>query len=54
MLILTRKPGESFFMTGRIKITILDSRGDEILVGIDAPQNINIYREEIAPHFDEL
>ena len=47
MLILTRKFGESITIGEDIKITILDSKGKYIRVGIEAPRNIAVYRQEI-------
>lgn len=46
MLILTRKPGESIYI-GDIKVTIVEIKGHQIRVGIDAPPEVRIYREEI-------
>ena len=47
MLILTRKPGESVYIGDDIKITIVELKGHQIRVGIDAPKDFRIYREEI-------
>lgn len=47
MLILTRKPGESLYIGDDIKITIVELKGHQIRVGIDAPEELRIYREEI-------
>ena len=47
MLILTRKPGESLYIGDNIKITIVELKGNQIRVGIDAPSELRIYREEI-------
>ncbi|RIL09740.1 MAG: carbon storage regulator [Proteobacteria bacterium] len=47
MLILTRKPGESLYIGDNIKITIVELKGHQIRVGIDAPPELRIYREEI-------
>lgn len=47
MLILTRKPGESIYIGDRIKVTIVEIKGNQIRVGIEAPRNERIYREEI-------
>lgn len=47
MLILTRKPGESLYIGDNIKITIVELKGHQIRVGIDAPTDLRIYREEI-------
>ena len=47
MLILTRKPGESLYIGDTIKVTIVEIKGHQIRVGITAPQDMRIYREEI-------
>lgn len=47
MLILTRKPGESVYIGDTIKVTIVEIKGHQIRVGIDAPTELRIYREEI-------
>jgi len=47
MLILTRKEGESIVIGGSIRITVLDSRGDQVRIGIEAPRNVTVHREEI-------
>lgn len=47
MLILTRKPGESLYIGDEIKVTIVEIKGNQIRVGIEAPVNLRIYREEI-------
>ena len=47
MLVLTRKAGESIMIGDGIEITVLESKGDQIKLGIKAPKNIDIYRKEI-------
>jgi carbon storage regulator len=50
MLILTRKPGESIFVLvngEQVKVTVVELKGNQIRLGIDAPPSIRIYREEI-------
>ncbi len=47
MLILTRKPGERLILGDDIFITIIDVGGNQVKVGITAPSNISIHREEI-------
>jgi carbon storage regulator len=48
MLVLTRKFGESITIGDDIKITILDSKGKNIRIGIEAPRNIAIHRKDIG------
>jgi carbon storage regulator len=47
MLILTRKTGESLYIGDNVKVTIVEIKGKQIRVGIDAPSDLRIYREEI-------
>ena len=47
MLVLSRRPNESIIVNGNITITVLEIRGDHIRIGIDAPRDITIHREEI-------
>lgn len=47
MLILTRKVGECIVVGDNIKIHIIEIRGQQVKVGIEAPKDTSIYREEI-------
>ena len=47
MLILTRTSGEGLFIGDDIRITILEIRGKQIRLGIEAPTNVIVLREEI-------
>ena len=47
MLILTRKLGESIQIGNDIKITLLEEKGKQIRIGIEAPDDVAIYREEV-------
>lgn len=47
MLILTRKLGESITIGDEIKISILGVRGRQVRMGIDAPPDVVVHREEI-------
>lgn len=53
MLILTRKVGESLLIGDEISITILSVRGNQIKVGVNAPKEVSIYREEIYQRIRE-
>lgn len=48
MLVLSRKKEETIIINDNIKITIVDIRGDKIRLGIDAPRDVSIHREEVA------
>ncbi|MCW2950236.1 MAG: hypothetical protein JWN41_1249 [Thermoleophilia bacterium] len=48
MLVLTRKIGETFVVGDDIKVTIIDIiGGNKVRVGIEAPQEVPVYRQEI-------
>ncbi|NLF84246.1 MAG: carbon storage regulator CsrA [Candidatus Gastranaerophilales bacterium] len=47
MLVLTRKKGQKLIINNDIEIIILDARGDSVKVGVQAPKNVTIFREEI-------
>ena len=47
MLILTRKQNESIVIDDNIKITILGTKGRDVKIGIEAPDDVEIWREEI-------
>ncbi len=47
MLQLTRKIGESIQIGDNIKITVLDDKHNQVKIGIEAPDDIKIWRDEI-------
>ncbi|MGI9324603.1 MAG: carbon storage regulator CsrA [Pseudomonadales bacterium] len=47
MLILTRRIGESIAIGDDIKVTVLSVNGNQVRVGIDAPRNVPVHREEV-------
>lgn len=47
MLVLTRKRDESIMIGDDVRITIVDVRGDQVKIGIDAPRSVPVHREEI-------
>lgn len=49
MLVLTRKQGESITIGEAIRITVVEVRGGQIRLGIDAPRDMNIRRDELQP-----
>ena len=47
MLVLTRKLSESIAIGDNIKIRVVQIKGKQVRLGIDAPQDTKIYREEV-------
>jgi carbon storage regulator len=47
MLVLSRQRDESIIIADNIKITIVDIRGDKVRLGIDAPKEIPVHRQEV-------
>jgi len=53
MLVLTRKRDESIMIGDDVKITVVDVRGDQVKLGIEAPRHIPVHREEIYREIQE-
>ncbi|NUF48304.1 MULTISPECIES: carbon storage regulator CsrA [unclassified Gilliamella] len=47
MLILTRRVGETLIIGDDVVITILGVKGNQVRIGINAPKEVSIHREEI-------
>lgn len=47
MLVLTRKLNESIMVGDNVKITIVDVKGDQVKLGITAPREVAVHREEV-------
>ena len=47
MLILTRRAGESLIIGDDVTITVLGVKGNQVRLGIDAPRDCSVHREEI-------
>lgn len=47
MLILTRKHNESIMVGDNIEIVVLEIKGDQIKLGVQAPKNVKVYRGEV-------
>lgn len=47
MLILTRKIGESLLIGDDVEISVLSVRGNQVKLGVKAPKDVSVHREEI-------
>ncbi len=47
MLVLTRSVGETIVIDGNIRVTVMGVQGDRVRVGIDAPENVRVDRQEV-------
>ena len=54
MLILTRKVGESVLIGNDISITILSLRGNQVKLGVEAPKEGSVHREEIYQRIKQM
>ena len=53
MLILTRKQNESVIINDDIKVTVISDRHGQVKLGIEAPEDVKIWREEIYEKIHE-
>jgi len=53
MLILSRKKDESIVIGDNIEISIVDIKGDHVKLGINAPRNVKVYRQEVYKAIQE-
>lgn len=47
MLALSRKKNEALVINNNVEITILDIKGDQVKIGIQAPKEVPVYRKEV-------
>jgi carbon storage regulator CsrA len=47
MLILTRKVGEALMVGEEVTVTVLEVKGNQVRIGIKAPRDVAVHREEI-------
>lgn len=53
MLILTRRVGETLMIGDDITVTVLGVKGNQVRVGVNAPRNVAVHREEIYERIRE-
>lgn len=53
MLVLTRKLGENIRIGDQVKITVLEVRSGQVKLGIEAPPDVKVHREEIYARIQE-
>ena len=51
MLILSRKTNQKIRVGDSIEITVIEVRGDQVKIGVEAPRTVKVFREEI---YDEI
>jgi carbon storage regulator len=54
MLVLSRKLGEKIVINGNIVVTVVKIDRNQIRLGIEAPKDVAVYREEIAPGVEHV
>lgn len=47
MLILSRRKDESIIIDGRIEVVVVDIKGDQVKLGIKAPRDVKVFRNEV-------
>lgn len=53
MLALSRKKNESIVVNNDVEITILEIKGDQVKIGINAPKSVPVYRKEVYMQIQE-
>ena len=52
-LILTRRIGESLIIGGEVTVRVLSVKGNQVRLGVEAPRDVAVHREEIAARIRE-
>jgi len=53
MLVLTRKAGEGIIIGDDIKITVVELKGGGVRIGIDAPRELKVHRQEVFERIEQ-
>ena len=48
MLVLSRKPNQSIVISSDIIVTVIEVKGDQVRLGIRAPRDVTVHRDEVA------
>ena len=47
MLALSRKKGEALVINNDIEVTVLEVKGDQVKIGVEAPNDVKVFRQEV-------
>jgi carbon storage regulator len=53
VLVLTRRVGEAVMIGSDVTVTVMDVKGNQIRLGIDAPKDVAVHREEVYQRLQE-